>query len=644
MIRLFSKSPRLVTLAIAVALALALLFATRQITPRGWYAVHYPYRAQVDALLSGRLALTASPDGLAHDLAWTASGTQQVWGLGVPLLQAPFEAAARVFGLGPFPDRVAMLAFMALAFFMILRAFRGWAGIGAMLVTGLLPGVVAMLRGRMQVYEDAALYAYLAAMILMAGVVILARSPSRWRYLALLAAAGATGLIRPTVWFYGLATAIAASVIWWRTGGRKSIALGAALFLLGGAVLYETNALRFGNGTEFGHRLNIESLPGNITATRFSYPYERVGTIDAAEEFAGSLFGRPEQQHVKGFYEKDLAVGQTDVARWREYYFTTYSWPYVPLLLAGLVLGALAFRRRDGTGAVLVAWAIVGVAPLVVFYLHSPAVSSRYQLDLAPAFAVLLVLGWRELAARVDRRVALGIVVALWAAAVITSKVHRPRESDPIDAEQAVHSYEASRPLPDEHEVGDGLDIADPLLPMETDAELRFERCLDETGARISCVGQELGGDVHYRGIEIDREWYVARRVVVEAGGTCPPTPETFEELDTVIASSPLYLDGFGWKIESVGGVPVATLFYTMDPRFFEIETRGGDPEKIRVAIGLQHLAPVAYATTSRGVRVRFESPEPLPEGLQVAFVAFGDDTALDRDHSSYMLDSVRWK
>src|SRR5262249_22130100 len=139
--------------------------------------------------------------------------------------------------------------------------------------------------------------------------------------------------------------------------------------------------------------------PGNLVATRFSYPFERVGFAEAAAELAGSLFDRPETRiDGHGFYQRELHVGQSEHARFREYYFTTFSWPYAPLVVAGLVLGALAWRRRDGPpddARWLVAWAVLGGAPLVVFFLHSPSVSSRYQLDLAPAFVALLVIAWR---------------------------------------------------------------------------------------------------------------------------------------------------------------------------------------------------------------------------------------------------------
>ena len=103
---------RLRALGVAVVSAAVFLIAARQLGCRGAYSGSAVYRAQVDAFLDGRLALSTSPDALAHDLAWTESGVQQVWGLGVPLWQTPFELAARAFGQGPFPDKVALLVWL----------------------------------------------------------------------------------------------------------------------------------------------------------------------------------------------------------------------------------------------------------------------------------------------------------------------------------------------------------------------------------------------------------------------------------------------------------------------------------------------------------------------------------------------------
>ena len=146
--------------------ACVLAFVVGAIGPRRGYGEYGAYRAQVDALLAGRLALTTAPEGITHDLVWTPHGVQQVWGLGVPLWQTPFEAIGRAIGFSPFPDRIAMIAWLALMLFVLARAFRPrdgeprWYPIGALLVTALLPAFVTMMRGRIAVYEEAAIYAY----------------------------------------------------------------------------------------------------------------------------------------------------------------------------------------------------------------------------------------------------------------------------------------------------------------------------------------------------------------------------------------------------------------------------------------------------------------------------------------------------
>src|SRR5262245_43908583 len=216
-------SSRLRALGVAALVALALGFATRTVRIDGWYAAHAQYRAQVDALLDGRLALSTTPDGLAYDLAWTGDSVQQVWGLGAPLWQAPFEAFGRLIGVSPFPDRVPLLAWIALATFAAIRGFRrdgepGWIGAGCVVIAALLPGFIAMMRGRIDIYEEAAIYAYGAAIMLVGGLASFARNPTRARLWLLLAGAGASGLVRPTLWFYGLATAIVALAIWLSRG------------------------------------------------------------------------------------------------------------------------------------------------------------------------------------------------------------------------------------------------------------------------------------------------------------------------------------------------------------------------------------------------------------------------------------------
>ncbi len=664
-----TPASRIRAFGLAVLLAVGLLAATRQMAPGAMYAAHGAYRAQVDAMLDGRLALSRSPDALAHDLAWTPSGVQQVWGLGVPMWQLPFEALGRGIGLQPFPDRVALAVFLALVAFVLLRAFRRTpehpeesrvVGAGAVLITFLLPGVVALVRSRIEVYEEAAIYAYGAGVGLLGALVIFARNPTLGRYLVLLLAAGLVGLIRPTVWFYGAATAAIASVLWLRAIGRRgllAVVLGGLVFAAGGAVLFATNVERFGDGMEFGHRLNLESLPGNLVATRFSHPFERVGTIDALGELAGSLFDRPEQARVRGFYGKDLHRGQLDQPRWREYYFSTYAWPYVPILLVGLVVGALAWRRREGTQQVIWTWAIFGAAPLVVFYLHSPSLSSRYQLDLAPAFAALIVVAWRAFAGALRGRpgIALGGLVIVWALAVVTSRVHRPNTGGGAvsRAVAAAAMYPLSRPTPYDHVLPDAYDLADPTVATYTDVDPTFTRCTDELGAPRDCHRIAVAGDRVVTGTRDGRWWTTETSTLDDDRDADPVCVEAFAceaelaprvvAIDTV--GPALYLNGTGWNLDT-GAIPPATYVYAIDPRFVELDVRGPDPASVRVAIGRTHLVFEGAADLASGAtRLRFALPPHIAlPGLRVIFIAVGPDTALDHPVSDYAIDRIAWR
>ena len=644
-----SPYARLRAIGAAVLVAGLLLVISRQITAHGWYAANGAYRAQVDAFLQGRLALSRAPEAIQHDFAWTGSGVQQVWGLGVAMWMTPFELFGRVIGLTPFPDRVALLVWIAASVFLALRAWRDeswWVRAGSVGATVLLPAFVTLVRGRLGVYEEAAAYSYGAAMILLGALACFAKQPTRARYLALVAIAGLGGFVRPTVWFYGLATAIVASAMWRR---RRDLVLGAVLFTAGGGALYATNAARFGSGMEFGHRLNLEALPGNLYATRFSYPFERVGVIAAGEELVGSFFGQPERHPRTTFYGKHLHVMQSEVPRWREYYFTTFSWPYVPLLVLGIVL---AWRRRDGPWRWLAAWAAIGGVPLLAFYLRSPSVSSRYQMDLAPAFAAVLLVVW-QWAAR--RRWVAPAFAAGWLASVMFARAAPRLGVEPIGhAAAAEGTYAISRAIAHERTLPAAYDLADPWLVADTDIAESFVRCVDETGAAIDPDATPIAGDVCARGERKpdDEQWQLWTTQPSEPPPVCAPeAPECELDPGDVIATyfppPALYLNAFRWNLET-GEMPRATFVWTSDPQFFEIDARGPDgtdwTRAIQVAIGAQHLRLAAVADTGTGVRLRFESTAPLPRGLAIAFLAFGDDAAIDQIHTPFAVTRMRWR
>jgi len=93
-----------------------------------WGQLYSPipyHREQTDAFLRGELAINHNPFDLNEDLCWSEGGVNQVWGLGIPFWRLPFEALARLLGLAPFPDRVALGLFIALAAYIVLVTWIG---------------------------------------------------------------------------------------------------------------------------------------------------------------------------------------------------------------------------------------------------------------------------------------------------------------------------------------------------------------------------------------------------------------------------------------------------------------------------------------------------------------------------------------
>ncbi len=639
-------SARIRAFGVAVAISLGLLLAGSQITPSGWYSAAPAYRAQVESFLDGRLALSDAPEAVFHDFAWTGDGVHQVWGLGVAAWQTPFELLGRVVRVTPFPDRVPLLCWIALMVYVLVRAWwrradePWWIGAGAIVITALFPAVVTMVRGRFGIYEEAALYAYGAAMILLGGMLRMFVAPSRTRFVLLLAAAGLAAFIRPTAGVYALATAIVASAWWLRERGRRGlieVALGGALFLAGGAALYATNAARFGDGLEFGHTLNLQGLPGNIYATRFSYPMQRAGIGEAALELGASLFDRPELRARGGFFQKNLHHGVSKRVRWREYYFTTFSWAYLPVLLAGLVLGVLAWRRRatpttgDPDTRWLAGWALLALVPLLVFYLRAPFVSSRYQIDIAPAFAALIVIAWRAFARWIAARhrhgpyIGSGLLLAAWAFCIATAKVAAPLPGSPVDSDVAARAMlpitaavKHARTFPAAY------DLADPWLPSFTDIVQTFDRC----DAQHCLHGERATPD--------SEQWVIAEKVNGNVIATHRPAPA-------------LYLNLYRWNLDT-GRMPTASFAFVDNPQFIELEVsvaEGAPPtdwaREVQVAVGLVHLYLVSTTPSARGVTLRYEGAG-LPSGLQVAYFAFGPDDELAKLESRIIVHRIRWR
>jgi hypothetical protein len=433
----------------AAVYGLGLVLAAGLIPEWGrWYSHTDHHRTQVDALLHGSLALSTNPAALAHDLTWSEGGVHQVWGLGVPLWRLTFEVVWRVLRQKGFPDMLAFAAALGVAAWLLLRAlvevvcFREtdapasadrfrvesrwnaatvcWCVSAAGLVL-LFPPFITLVHSRFDIYEEVVAYEYVYGVALIASLVLLATSGQRVRFWSLCALAGLGGLVRPTLFFHGVAAVIAgAFVLAWKhrvsleprktRGFRTTVVTGVTLFVIGGGLLWATNRMRFGDGFEFGHRLNVQRFYGSLYATRFDDPFRDEPFFSAARELFGLLFLTKEFSGGS-FYLPDFFPGQSPTVRWREMYATTYDVSFFVLLIGSAVVGMACVgklwrtRKRTTVGstspaedllpiAALTVFGLLGSAGLLGFYLRNCVISSRYLADLMPGSAALLLAGW----------------------------------------------------------------------------------------------------------------------------------------------------------------------------------------------------------------------------------------------------------
>ena len=330
----------------AVFYAVGLLMVTGWWTQWGvWYSSSVPYRLQTEALVRGKLALSENPMDLDHDFAWSQQGVHQVWILGVPLWRLPLEATAKLLGFAAFPDRIAFGLFAALVAFLALRLWRtAWpsnsqqrqrptdlvwrsiAGFGdGFLLLLLFPPFLNLLQTRGAVWEEAVAYEYLFGVLLLTLLLAFSQRPTARRWYWLCALAGLGGLIRPPLVFYGFSTM--ALALWIGIGDAKPnqeaqegsiksrrrvgfVALaGVLLFCFGGGLLWGTNRLRFGDGFEFGHQLNMQDMVGSLYATKFDHPFEEEPWASAAAELFGALFLAGDNYNRSGWIKRIFLRG-----------------------------------------------------------------------------------------------------------------------------------------------------------------------------------------------------------------------------------------------------------------------------------------------------------------------------------------------
>jgi hypothetical protein len=505
---------------VAVLYAFCLLALCGAISFDQLYSPSYGPRLQAEAFLHGRLALSRDPLDLTGDLCWSQGGVNQVWGLGVPLWELPFEAAAKLVGVAPFPERIALAIFIGLSAYVVLRTWaepllnrnndstsrlqivpwRQWVNAaGIISLVFFFPPLMALLRYRLFVYEEIMVYLYFFGILLLCGLVALAENPKWGRFWLLCFLAGLGVLIRPTLLFYGVATFVTAGVVMAcsEPGSERSffsryvfnpqLVFGALLFGFGGALLFVTNYLRFGSGWEFGHSLNLQrgDLLASVYSTRFGYPFSHAPVLGSARELMGALF---EIRHLNemDWYASGVMAGQSPVFRWREFSFSTYriedgagialawligTWTGWKWLNSGCWRGA-AEPSRLSPEILMIAWSGIAAAPLIGFYVKAPVIASRYMMDFAPAFVAALAGLWCWVNGRwrarswYSSRMGAGALAALllWQGAgiglarYVDSRSHALTREEAINLKKVTEGNPPPLALPNEYKMGDSID------------------------------------------------------------------------------------------------------------------------------------------------------------------------------------------
>lgn len=602
---------------------------------------------------------------------------------------------------------------------------NGWAVImrfgASFLILLLFPPLFSLLQSSSRVYEEAVAYEYLYGILQVTLLVAFVRRPTIGRFLLACALAGFGGLIRPTLVFYGFATVVLATVVWIIQSTRwyqimtssgcsrlkqaqsigdpgttpvldapthlrgkgdfsalsrllASAGLGLFLFLLGCGVLWWTNLKRFGDGFEFGHKLNVQTLYGSMYATRFDDPYQDEPLSRAARELFGALFLN---KTVNGsLYQENIFPGQSPTVRWRQFYFRTYDWIYPPLLLLGWgasVMAAWAFWRKAmrrskmrpsdpspvGSTPEEVS-DLIGTEPTETSFARSdlpargrtpaqqtdgvpmtertpepignaanpiPPCSSQipYSLNFGSNLFAFVILGLWSLLAVIP-------LVAFYLYVPVISSRYM------MDFAPAFASA-----------------IASAWLFLASRCNNRWSRVLvclllcAWIGKQFSITLSGYANPTSVTAAEVKKK--TEKRSDVEGSTTKRYSANNHgQSLNSDRSDIPH--DCVGWNPETGAVMPLVILF-VQDPEFLELDLATQphpsiqpDPETIRAKVGLEFLERAGITEIEGGWRVRFRGPQQprWRDGLQSGFVATVPKEFLAERTTPWILRAVRWR
>jgi hypothetical protein len=602
-----------------------------------WYSSSSYHREQSKALLHGRFAISNNPRDLSTDLCWSGGGVQQVWGLGISLWRLPFDALSELLGEPAFPDRLGLGLFMALGAYVVFvtwldlgdksqkastsKSPNRWAGYGAVILCLVFAPLINLLRSKMDHYYEVMAYLAFFGILLMCGTVSLARNPTWKKFWGLSTLSGFGGLIRPTLVFYAFATVGIGVLIMfhyereqrkfnlldysWTIVSRKLLTA-AVLFSLGGIILFASNYLRFGNGFEFGHKLNVSQMLPSIYATRFDYPFKHLPLIESGRELFGALF-QIDQFNGIDFYKSGIFSGQSSTIRARKFNYTTYDLSYAAVLFVSWLVGIRAALKwlwssrrlpREtkntpeslSTPWVLIVWSILSSLPLIGFYMKTHAIGDRYMWDFVPAFSAALI----------------GLWLFVFDTVVVKAPSRKSRQMMLLCLSLILASWQAYEII----------------------------SAKQGWGPSHSVTLEELA-------------WQSPKRPLVSS----PNEYRTRKSLDAL----GIPFNGLGW--ETNGIVRCCGIFYVDSPRFLELEltlsqgytTEDAPLNEMKAKIGLEKLNQLSIHHTNDSWIVEFSGPkqERYQKGLQPAFVAFVPSVNLGKfvqTPSPWILKRIAWR
>lgn len=400
------------SILITVTISALMLYFTGLIPALGeWFSYDQSLRLQTQAFMRGELALQPLPYGHRYDWAW-GNGVQQLWGLGVPLIQLPFEIIARLFGSFGFPDRITFLLCYILVAVIFCKSLDSTINpnvnniermreriklIPLLLLAFLNPAFITMMRARFQPYEEVTAYGYLWALMLFALMHLFINNRRSYLYLLICLLAGFSPNIRPTIGAYGAVSFLI--VFYLACQSRiKFRWTGLPVFMAGIIFLLVTNLLRFGSPLEFGHRLILDGDPPVDYLLKFDNPFNWLPFSSAALELLSALF-------FIDLYKlnvlKEGLFWQADVLRLREFNFKPFDSLTLVLLLLAWVIVAIAWLQkrkssfssgveREGIIKWDGLWSFCSFTILFSFYSRTPALASRYLVDFGPAIVVAI--------------------------------------------------------------------------------------------------------------------------------------------------------------------------------------------------------------------------------------------------------------